>query len=200
MTLHIKNYLNIAEKHKITPSLLGDKDNAISSLIKMVNLTEGLSKNVKRILSDSLKREYSDYESTPAMGSKSSDSNEYEHSYVDGFEEILINKGNAYTENYQGYNIIEDERTHRRSTLLASYCSLLLGIVVAVITFSLDSAVWARMIQILPAFLAFLLCISMLVSLIDAKVLKDVEYFRKLVYKIIVLLVLLVIEIIVAII
>lgn len=71
--------------------MLGDKDNAISSLMKMVNLAEGLPKNVKRILSDSLKREYSDYESTPAMGSEGSDSNEYEHFYVDGFKERFCN-------------------------------------------------------------------------------------------------------------
>lgn len=83
--------------------------------------------------------------------------------------------------------------------MLASYISLLFGLLVGVIAFSVDKLFWVSMVKVIPALLAFLLCVSILISLIDSKVLKDIEYFRKLVYKIIFLMVLLVTEIVLSI-
>lgn len=192
---------NIAERHKIAPSLLGDKDNAISSLLQMINLTEGLPKKIKRNLSDALKREYSDFKEISANAVSASDSSddEYVHSYVDGFEEMLINKWNEYSKDNQTYNVIGDDGIQWRVTRLASCISLFVGLLVGVVAFWVDTSFWVRMVKIVPAFFAFLLCVSILVSLIDSKVLKDIEYFRKLVYKIIFLMVLLVAEIVLSI-
>lgn len=187
---------NIAEKHKIAQSLLGDKDNAISSLLQMINLTEGLPKKIKRELSDALKREYSDFKEISAAGSND---NEYVHSCVDGFEEMLINKWNEYSKDNQTYDVVGDDGIQRKTTWLASYISLALGLLVGMVTFWLDKLLLVRMAKIIPTFSAFLLCVSILVSLIDSKILKDIEYFRRLVYKIILLMVLLVVEIVLSI-
>ena len=187
---------NIAEKHKIAPSLLGDKDNAISSLLQMINLTEGLPKKIKRDLSNALKKEYSDFKEIPVADSAD---DEYVYSCVDGFEEMLINKWNEYSNDNQTYNVVEDDGIQRKATWLASYISLILGLLVGAIAYLVDKSFWVPMVKIVPAFLAFLLCISILISLIDSKILKDIEYFRKLVYKIIFLIVLLVVEIVLSI-
>ena len=187
---------NIAEKHKVAPSLLGDKDNAISSLLQMINLTEGLPKKIKRELSNALKREYSDFKEIPVANSAD---DKYAYSCVEDFEEMLINKWAEYSNDNQTYNIVGDDRIQRKATLLASNISLLFGLLVGVIAFSVDKLFWVSMVKVIPALLAFLLCVSILISLIDSKVLKDIEYFRKLVYKIIFLMVLLVTEIVLSI-
>lgn len=162
----------------------------------MINLTEGLPKKIKKDLSDALKKEYSDFKEISAADS---DDNEYVHSYVDGLEEILINKWDEYSKDNQTYNVVEDDGIQRRATRLASYISILLGLLVGMVTFQLDTLFWVHMIRIIPVFFAFLLCVSILVSLIDSKILKGIEYFRRLAYKIIFLMVLLVVEIVLSI-
>lgn len=178
---------SISIKYKVKMELLCSKDEIISSLLHMINTTEALPGDIKRHLSNRAKKEYSDYD----VCTESTSAGDFDTEVP--FPKEVLQTWQEYIDNSDNFSC-NSNGTFAKS--LSWLCSLLGGVAVFLVLFSLQDYFAKTFILVVPCLFLFFLCTSILVSLVS-KSQKDVEFFRQLVYKIVLLMILAVFEIVI---
>lgn len=168
---------NISQKYEIPTSVLGDKDNNIVMVLQAINSSKILPNNLKKQISGQLQAQLN--------GDSNSD-----YVPIDEFEiknEMATEIIYEWREKYE--NQEETGNSSGFEKILLSYIVLAVGILVGVIAYTFKSYI---LLPITLCVSAFLICINMLTSLMGTTEPKNIEFFRRLVYKIISLIVLIV--------
>lgn len=168
---------NISHKYEIPASTLGDKDSNIVQVLQVVNSSQILSNESKKLFSGRLQKQLGD-------GSDNYDV-PIDEFYIDN--ELVTKIIYDWHENdkNRGDNI----NLSRWEKMLVFYVVLAIGAFVATIAYTLKSYI---IFPVLLCIAAFLVCINILTSIIGTSESKDIDFFRRLVYKIISIIVLLV--------
>ena len=168
---------NISQKYEIPTSALGDKDSNIVMVLQTINSSKILPNHLKKQISGQLQAQLN--------GDSNSD-------YVP-IDEFEIKNEMATEIIYEWHKNNENQEETGSSSglekMLISYIVLAVGILVAMIAYTLKNYI---LFPITLCVSAFLICINMLTSLMGTTEPKNIEFFRRLVYKIISLIVLIV--------
>lgn len=175
---------SISKQFHISSEMLGSKDETLAQILQMINTSEVMPREYKRLLSNNLKKQFEDSSSDTSEETLNDESD-----YVFGdrrFEQVL-KIWNEDCEQHQSYQYSYDTRLSSQYAMLPVMVSVLVGTLITFVVYISQNVV---SFQIIACFLSFLLCVSILVSIIDSKTTKDIDFFRRLVYKIISLMML----------
>lgn len=168
---------NISHKYEIPASTLGDKDNNIAQVLQTINSSQILSNKLKRLFSGRLQEQLGD------------GSNNYDVP-IDDFDidnklatEIIY----EWRENDKKWE--DNINLSKWEKMFVFDVVLIIGAFVATIAYTLKSY---TIFPIMLCIAAFFVCINMLTSIIGTSEPKDIDFFRRLVYKIMSIIVLLV--------
>lgn len=167
---------NISKKYDVPISVLGDKDNTIVMILQAINSSKMLPNHLKKQISGRLQAQLDGYSDS---GYESTNEFEVENEMA---TEIL----SEWHENNGSQEGIGSSALERQ---LIAFIVLAVGIVVTMIVYMLESYI---LFPIILCVSAFLICINILTSLMGTTEPKNIEFFRRLVYKIILLIVLIV--------
>lgn len=168
---------NASQKYGISASTLGDKDNIIGEVIQIVNSSKVVPNEIKKQISCHLQAQLGD------------------SSNNDNVSEIGFDIGNALTERiaFEWREKNENQKESATATglekMIVFYIVLLVGTVVTFAFYNLKSY---SIFPVILCIATFLICINMLTSLIGNSEPKNIDFFRRLVYKIISIIVLIV--------
>lgn len=168
---------NASQKYGISASALGDKDNVIGEVIQVVNSSKVIPNDMKKQISFHLQSQLGD------------------SSNNDNVPKIDFDIGNNITEDIvcEWHEKNENEEESATATglekMIVFYIVLLVG---AVVTFAFYKLKSYSLLPVILCIAAFLICINMLTSLIGNSEPKNIDFFRRLVYKIISIIVLIV--------
>ena len=190
-TVFEKIRTSIANKHRIKVEELGSKDDVITILLEYVNSADVLDGNKKKYYSERLQREYSGIESNEDKYSNNKD--KYDEIPINNREAVRVM--NRVDEKFESENMWSNVRSDRNAWLMSSVFSIVGGLCVFTIMHAIDgNAIFSLIVSLL----IFVVCVSILLSIIDGKINKDLEFFRKLCYKVILLMLLAMISVVVA--
>lgn len=167
---------NISKKYEVPASALGDKDDSLAAALRAISLS--------KVLPPDIKKEMSGYVQAQLEG---------EHVNYNKFLEAPTLTDAIVTEVAEEWRTEKphagmDTYTRWRENIFIGLVVLLVGCLVTATVYFLDLYI---VLPIIICVSCFLICISILISLIGTKE-KDLEFFRRLVYKIITLIVLMV--------
>lgn len=171
---------NVSSKYEIPASTLGDKDNNIAMVLQAINSSEVLPHWLKRQLSEQLQMQFGDHES--------------DNIHIGGIDiendvtREIISEWGERNKNREAYN-----NSSRMEKILVLYIAVGVGGCIAYVAYHLNNY---TLFPILLCIAAFLVCVNILTSLIGTSEPKDIEFFRKLVYKLIFIIVLIVFAIV----
>lgn len=168
---------NISRKFEIPVSSLGDKDNNIAQVLQAINSSKILPNKYKKLFSGRLQAQLGD-------GSNNYDAPTDEFDIDNELATEIICEWHE-NDKKQGDNI----NLSGLERMFVLYIVLAVGAFVATIAYTLKSYI---IFPIMLCIAAFLVCINMLTSLMGTSEPKDIDFFRRLVYKIISIIVLIV--------
>lgn len=160
-----------------------DKNDIISSLLQQVNTSDILSGYTKRLLSERLKREYSENEDEISLNGQDDEDDER---FARDIGSLALTQWREHTEQFRDEYITYDVKGNKL-LLCSLVCSLCVGVIVGEVLYFAHSFL---MLQSVIGLFSFLMCVNILVSLIDVNTIKDINYFRRMVYKLILIMVL----------
>lgn len=180
---------SISKKYHIETNTLGTKDDGITYLLQTVNTADGIPHEIRKKLSEKLQKEY-----TFPEPEYQNNTIEYENdsSYVDEHTIQILERHQSYTSFVHESNSYFDPRSDCILFLISFIISISTGFSVVLLTNVLQTS---TLVEATIGLLIFLLCTNILISVINNNIEKGIEFYRKLVYKIIVLMVLAVISI-----
>lgn len=168
---------NISRKYEIPVSTLGDKDNNIAQVLQIINSSKILPNEYKKLFSGRLQEQL-------GGGSNSYDTFTDEFDIDNKLATEIIYEWRENDKKQEEYiNLSGLER------MFVVYIVLAVGVFVAAIAYTLQRYI---VFPIMLCIAAFLVCINMLTSLMGTSEPKDIDFFRRLVYKIISIIVLIV--------
>lgn len=170
---------NASQKHGISVSALGDKDNIIGEIIQVVNSSKVVPNNMKKQISSHLQAQLGD-------GSNNDDGPKVDFDIENNLTKDIVFEWREKNETQeQG----ESATSTGLEKMIVFYIVLL---VAAVVTFSFYKLKSYSLFPVILCIAAFLICINMLTSLMGNSEPKNLDFFRRLVYKIISIIVLIV--------
>lgn len=182
-----KLVVSISKQFQVSPDMLGEKDDTIAQILQMINTSEVMPREYKRLLSNNLKKQFGeDSDKLNASVEVSAEETDVWTDFDDRRMERVLEMWHEDVDERQNYHRPYDIKLRPPVVFFPIILSLAIGALVTSIVYISQNLV---AFQILACLLSFLLCVSILISLIDSKISKDIEFFRRLIYKIISLMI-----------
>lgn len=174
----------ISHKYEILASTLGNKNDIFAQILQAINLSKLLPNKLKKQISGRLQEQLGDGSNNYDVSDVSIDGIDIDNVLV---TEIIDEWHENDKKRMDNINLSSSERYFIFSIALA------VGAFVAIIVYKLKSN---TIFPIMLCIAAFLVCINMLISLMGTSEPKNIDFFRRLVYKIISIIVLIVFAIV----